>query len=125
MKHILLAEDDPAILKMTKVRLQHAGYKVLAAVNGEEVLQIVDSNEGIHLILIDIKMPKLDGLQVCQRLKTNPSTQKIPIIVFTASSAQWQKLTDQCLALGISDWIKKPFDSRVLLDKVRRALGEG
>lgn len=122
-KRILLAEDDPAILKMTAARLAYEGFAVVTATDGEEVLNQVSANGTFDLLLMDIKMPKLDGFQVCQRLKANPATAKIPIVIFTGSLTTWQRLTNQCIDLGISGWVKKPFTSEELLEKVHRALG--
>lgn len=122
---LLLVEDDLSVLEMTKLRLTHAGYEVVTATDGEEALQCVEVDGQIGLVLLDIKLPKLDGFEVAKRLKANPKTAQIPIIVFSASSAVWQKLTDQCMALGVTDWIRKPFRSHELLEKIRRALGEG
>jgi len=123
-KRILLVEDEPAILKMMTLRLQHEGFEVITATDGEEALKHVLANGGIALILLDLKLPKLDGFQVCKQLKTNPTTAKIPVIVFTASPGYWQRLVDQCIDLGVVDWLKKPFRSGELLEKIRRVLNE-
>ena len=123
-KRIMLVEDDPSVLKMTRVRLAHEGFEVVTATDGEEALGKIMGDGAIDLVLLDIKLPKLDGFEVCKRLKQNPATAQLPIIVFTASSTSWQKITDQCIELGVADWIKKPFRSKDLLNRVHRALGE-
>ena len=120
---ILLAEDDLSVLKMTKLRLEHEGYEVIVATNGEEAVHQALAHDA-SLILLDIRMPKLDGYEVCRQLRQAPGTAKTPIIVFTGSMAQWQQLTDRCIDLGITDWLKKPFRSKALLEKVHRALGD-
>jgi CheY-like chemotaxis protein len=122
-RQILLAEDDQAVLKMTKLRLEHEGFEVVVATNGEEAVRQALGHHAA-LILLDIRMPKLDGYEVCRQLRQAPITAKTPIIVFTGSTAQWQKLTDRCIELGITDWLKKPFRSKDLLEKVHRALGD-
>ncbi len=122
-RQILLAEDDQSVLKMTKLRLEHEGFDVVVATNGEEAVQRALGGRA-SLILLDIRMPKLDGYEVCRQLRQASTTAKTPIIVFTGSTAQWQKLTDRCIDLGITDWLKKPFRSKDLLDKVHRALGD-
>ncbi len=123
-KRILLADDEVSIRKATKLRLEHEGYEVVTAADGEEVLEeAFDFEEGgFDLILLDIKMPKLDGFHVVKKLKENPSTDKIPIILFTASSARWQELLAQCAELGVADFIKKPFESKELVGRIRRVL---
>ncbi len=125
LQRILIAEDDPSVLKMTRLRLQHEGFEVVVAVNGEEAVAKATTDPTIRLVLLDLRMPKLNGLEVCQRLKDRPETSAIPIIVFTASSISWQRLTDQCIEVGVSDWLKKPFRSEELLMRIRRALEKG
>lgn len=122
-KRILLADDEAAVLKVTKLRLEYAGFEVITAGDGEETVQRV-SEGGIDLILLDIKMPKLDGFEVVKRLKQNPATAHIPVILFTASSARWQYLTEQCKELGLADWIRKPFRSQELVEKIQMVLKE-
>lgn len=124
-KRILIAEDDQNILKMTKLRLEYEGYTVVSAFDGEEALQQATTELPLHLILLDIKLPKLDGYTVCRRLKHHPCTEGIPVIVFSASENELQRLADRCIEVGAVDWIKKPFRTKDLLDKIHRALGNG
>ena len=123
-RRILLAEDDPSILKVTKLRLEHEGFDVIVATDGQAAVDAAMAIRTIDLILLDVRMPKLDGFQVCKRLKQNPLTTRIPIIIFTASVTQMQRLADRCMELGVSAWLRKPFRSKDLLAKVRQALGE-
>ncbi len=123
-KRILIGEDDQSILKMTTLRLEHEGYAVVTATNGEEVLHQVKEAPSVDLILIDIKMPRLNGYQVCQQLKSQPDTAGIPVIIFSASESQLQHLANRCIEVGASDWIKKPFRTKDLLEKIHRAFGE-
>lgn len=122
-QRILIAEDDVSILKMTKVRLEHEGFIVSIAADGEAVLaQTSDSDVLPHLILLDIRMPKLNGYEVCRELKRRPATAKIPVIVFTASESQLQHLANRCIEVGAVDWIKKPFRTQELMAKIHHAL---
>ena len=121
---ILLAEDDPAVLKMTTLRLEYEGFRVLTATDGQQVLDCLKHHGAVDLILMDVKMPKLNAFQVCKLLKADPQTASIPVVVFTASSSNWQHVVDQCLELGIADWLKKPFRSEELLGKIHHVLGE-
>ncbi len=122
---VLLAEDDAPVLKMTKLRLEHEGYDVIAVGDGECALHEALTNPKISVILLDLRMPKLSGLEVCRRLKQHPSTSKTPVIIFTASSVSWQRLADQCIEIGVEDWLKKPFRSSELLTRIRRVLNKG
>ena len=123
-KRILICEDDLSILKVTKVRLEHEGYDVVTAVDGEDVLHQVEAAYPIHLVLLDIKLPKRNGYEVCRMLKQLPPTADVPVIVFTASESQLQRLADRCIEVGAADWIKKPFRTKELLEKIHRALKE-
>ena len=118
-----MADDDPAVSKMTALRLESSGFEVVTVPDGEEVLQQASARPAFDLFLIDLKMPKLDGFQVCERLKGDPATAQIPIILFTGSETRWQGLTDQCIELGVADWLRKPFRSNELLEKVHHVLG--
>ena len=123
-RRILLAEDDTSVLKMTRLRLEHEGFEVIVATNGEEALKQMAEAGAIDLVLMDVRMPKLDGFQVCKRLREDPQTMRIPVIVFTASITQLQRLTDRCIELGVTGWLRKPFRSKDLMDKIHEALKE-
>ena len=123
-KRILIAEDDPSVLKVTKLRLQFEGYEVITARDGQDALEQAVAEAPIHVILLDIMMPKLNGYEVCRTLKRQPATASIPVIIFTASEAQLQRLGDRCIEVGAADWIKKPFNTKELLAKIHHALGE-
>ena len=122
-KRILLADDDPSVLELTKVRLEHVGFDVVTATDGQAAVEKAVDGTGIDLILMDLRMPKLSGLEVCQQLKQNPSAMKIPVILFSASSTSSHIFADRCVELGIADWIRKPFQSKDLLEKIHRVLG--
>jgi len=123
-KRILIGEDDQHILKMTTLRLEHEGYDVITAADGEEVVRRAGADLPIHLILLDIKMPKLNGYDVCRTLKGRAATAEIPIVVFSASENQLQHLADRCVEVGATGWLRKPFRTQELMQKVRQALGE-
>ena len=122
-KRILIGEDNPDIAKLTRVRLEHEGYDVETAEDGEAVLHQA-GGASFDLILLDIKMPKKNGYDVCRQLKATPATTMIPVIIFTASEAHWSRLGDKCMEAGAIDWIKKPFRTKELMEKIHRVLGE-
>ena len=119
-KRVLLVEDEAHVLKVTKLRLEHEGYEVLEASDGERALEQAMSALPIHLVLLDIRLPKVDGYEVCRRLRAQSVTSHIPILLFTASEAQAIRLTDRCIEVGANDWIKKPFRTPELMEKVHR-----
>ena len=123
-KRILIGEDDPSILKMTKFRLEHEGYDVIGAADGDAVLEQAAGRLPIHLVLLDIKLPKRNGYDVCRILKGQPATAGIPVIVFSASESELQRLANRCIEAGATDWLRKPFRTQDLLAKIHRVLGE-
>ena len=123
-KRILIVEDNPGIRKMTQLRLEHEGYDVVTAADGQAALEEAGAKLPIHLILLDIKLPKLNGYDVCQALKRRSATSGIPVIIFSASESELQHLADRCIEVGAIDWIRKPFRTQELLHKIHRALGE-
>ena len=123
-KRILIVEDDPSVLKMTSIRLRHEGYDVLTATDGESALSTIDQDPQIHLILLDVRLPKIDGYEVCRTVKRQPATMHIPVIIFSASESQLGRLADRCIEAGAVDCIRKPFQTRELLGKIHRALEE-
>ena len=125
---ILIGDDEPGVLKMTKMRLEHEGYEVLTVMDGQAVLERA-VREPIHLILLDVMMPKLNGLDVCRALKRQPATAGIPVIVYSGVEQQLERLAERCIEVGAADWLSKPFKASELLEKIERALngerGEG
>jgi DNA-binding response OmpR family regulator len=116
---ILFADDDEEIqLLMRRVAEKH-GYDVIQAFDGEEAQRLILEHHP-DLIVLDIMMPKLDGRDLCQRLKSDPVTQQIPVIIFSARGEQSDRLVG--LALGADDYIDKPFNLDLLLNKIRHHL---
>ena len=121
---ILLVDDEADVRKVTKMRLEHEGYEVVVAPDGERAVECANTDLPIHLVLLDIRLPRLNGYEVCQRLKRHASTARIPILLFTASEAQAAHLADRCIEVGANDWIKKPFRSKELMEKIRRLVAQ-
>ncbi|WP_254172928.1 hybrid sensor histidine kinase/response regulator [Planktothrix pseudagardhii] len=113
---ILIVDDNPTNLKILSQTLTSAGFQLAIATNGEEALEEV-MEELPELILLDVKMPKIDGFETCRRLKANPKAQDIPIIFMTALSETIDKVKG--LSLGAVDYITKPFDEQDVLARVR------
>ncbi len=118
-RRILLVDDDASMLKVFSRRLEHAGYEVLKAVDGEEALTKV-REQPPDLIVLDIMMPKLNGYEVCTRLKQDQTTSHIPIIMFTAKGRPQEHLAG--LMLGASAYISKSCQASELLDQIHRLL---
>lgn len=118
-EHVLLIEDDEDIRELILHNLSREGYRVSAAITGEDGLQKT-RQETFECILLDIMLPGMNGLEVCRQLKKNSKTQQIPIIMVTAKGEESDIVTG--LELGADDYIIKPFSPRVLVARVRSTL---
>ncbi len=119
---IVVVEDEPDILEAIQYNLEREGFKVVAATSGDEGLKTV-VREGPDLLLLDLLLPGLDGLEVCRRLKLDPVTRKIPIIMVSAKGEE----SDIVLGLGVGadDYVTKPFKPKELIARVRAVLRRG
>jgi CheY-like chemotaxis protein len=116
-KRILVCDDDPVILRLLQVNLELEGYEVLTASHGEEAVQVA-KDEVPDLVILDIMMPRLDGYQTCERLKSEDSTKDIPV-VFLSAKAQ-QSDIERGRSFGVEEYLTKPFDPSDLIDVVER-----
>jgi two-component system cell cycle response regulator len=119
MKKILVIDDLPENVFMLQDRLEHEGYEVLTAYDGKTGMDKA-INEQPDLILLDIMMPEITGLEVCRNLVSNPATENIPIILVTAKSDAED--IREGLEAGAFDYIKKPFNHIELIARVNSAL---
>lgn len=117
-KKILIVDDEPHFITTVKDRLVMMGYEVATASNGKEAIEKVQGSP--DLILLDIHMPEMDGIEVASKLKNSDKTRSIPIIMVTAKS-QMEDVTKATDA-GAVDYIVKPFSPQVLLEKIRKVL---
>ncbi|MEX0817753.1 MAG: response regulator [Gaiellales bacterium] len=117
---VLVADDDPDILTLVGFRLERAGYEVLPARDGEEALALALERQP-DLAILDVMMPKLDGYEVTQRLRDDPATSGMPVILLTAR-VQEADIT-RGFEAGADDYIKKPFSPQELRARVQAILG--
>jgi len=123
MTRILVVDDVPANVEILSFHLEDEGYEVIEAQSGEQALGILQSSEKeIDLILLDVMMPVMSGLDVLAQVKRNPETDNIPVILVTAN-ADDQNVAEG-LDMGAFDYIIKPYSLVVLLARVRAALRE-
>jgi two-component system phosphate regulon response regulator PhoB len=118
-KHILIVEDEEDILELVRYNLSRDGYQVLCTTSGEDALKIIKS-EALDLIVLDLMLPEIDGLEVAKILKNDSKTQDIPIIMLTAKGEEADIVTG--LELGADDYITKPFSPRILTARIRAVL---
>ncbi len=116
---ILVIDDEKDILKLLQYNLEKEGYQTVAAKTGEEGLELAKQKKPA-LILLDLMLPGIDGLEVCKLLKNDPVTRTIPIIMLTAKSSEVDQVVG--LEIGASDYVPKPFSIKVLLARVKNLL---
>src|SRR5512147_1761937 len=111
---VLAVDDQPANLRLLDAVLAPRGHRVITASSGAEALASLET-EDIDLVLLDVVMPEMDGYEVCRRIRSNPSTEFLPVVMITASGSE-QRLN--ALLSGADDFITKPFDQSELLARV-------
>ncbi len=119
-RRVLVADDESHILHVVSLKLRNAGYRVLTASDGQEALELAQSQQP-DLLITDYHMPQLSGLELCQRLKADPTTARIPAIMLTARGYHLEPEDTQ--ASGILRMLSKPFSPRHLLATVNEVLG--
>lgn len=121
IKKILIIDDEKDLVSVTKLRLEANGYLVSVAFTVEQGLEQIEKNRP-DLVLLDIMLPDGDGYQVCQKLKLEPKTKDIPVIIITAS--RLHNLAKRSVEAGAVGYLAKPFEVKDLLEKVNRRLAE-
>lgn len=112
MYNILICDDEKEIVNAIEIYLSKEGYKILKAYNGKQALDIINKNE-VHLVILDIMMPEMDGITVANKIRENKS---IPIIMLSAKSEDYDKILG--LNSGADDYVTKPFNSLELIARV-------
>ncbi|MBN1507702.1 MAG: response regulator transcription factor [Sedimentisphaerales bacterium] len=116
---ILIVDDEEDIIELVQLNLAREGYQTLACTTGEKALQIVESKSP-DLVILDLMLPGIDGMEVCRRLKAGPETRQIPVLMLTAKGEEADIVAG--LELGADDYVTKPFNAKVLVARVRRLL---
>jgi len=116
---ILVVDDEEDIRELVELNLGREGYQLLACDTGERALELVRSKKP-DLIVLDLMLPGVDGLEVCRRLKADPNTGHIPVVMLTAKGEEADIVAG--LELGADDYVTKPFSGKVLVARVRRLL---
>jgi len=116
---LLVIEDDPDIVELLRYNLEREGFRVLVAMDGERGLAEAARSHP-DLVLLDLMLPGLDGLEVCRRLRTQEATRGVPVLVLTAKSEEADVVIG--LEMGADDYLTKPFSPRELLARVRALL---
>ena len=109
---ILIVEDEPDILNLLAFNLENSGFETIKAVDGYDALEKA-RKEAPDLVLLDLMLPKLDGFEVCRKIRENPGLKHIPIIMLTAKGEEVDTITG--LELGADDYVTKPFSPKELI----------
>ncbi|MCK4538353.1 MAG: response regulator transcription factor [Candidatus Krumholzibacteria bacterium] len=118
-EHILVVDDEEDIQELVSYNLEHNGYKVTRADTGEDAVKLA-RDRSPDLVLLDLMLPGIDGLEVCRILKQDDRTSGIPIVMLTAKGDESDVVAG--LELGADDYISKPFSPKVMLARVRAVL---
>jgi two-component system alkaline phosphatase synthesis response regulator PhoP len=116
---ILVVEDDPNIAELVKYNLLKEGFRVLLAQDGEAALERIGTSPP-HAVVLDLLLPKLDGLAVCRQLRSDPRTKGIPVLMLTARGEEMDKIAG--FEAGADDYLVKPFSPRELVARVKALL---
>ncbi len=120
-KKILVVDDEPDVLALLTLMIKSQGYNVITASDGQEALEKA-RKEAPNLILLDVMLPKMDGYKVARMLKFDENFSHIPIILLTAKIQEKDKQTG--LEMGANDYMTKPFDTALLLAKIKETLAK-
>lgn len=121
--HVLVADDEPHIGRIIKMKLEQGPFAVTLAYDGEEALDVLARDGDIDLVLLDVMMPHLSGLDVLARMRANPRWRDLPCIILTAAGQEQHQRA--ALALGASEFLTKPFSPKKLYARAAELLGVG
>ena len=121
VKKILVIEDDPATSRLVEYSLKHEGFQVFNAANGLDGIRKA-LNEAPDLIILDVMLPGLDGFEICHRLRSEPDTANLPILMFSAKAQEMDKNTG--LLVGADDYLTKPASPADIVSHVEALLAK-
>ena len=116
---ILIVEDDKHISKLVKYNLEKAGFECMAAASGEKALDVLGKSP-VDLVILDIMLPKMDGLEVCREIKGDKKLSAVPVMMLTAKGEEVDRIVG--FELGADDYVVKPFSPRELVLRVKAVL---
>ncbi|MFC0609708.1 response regulator [Rufibacter quisquiliarum] len=116
-RKVLVVDDDVRNIYSLSSLLEQHGMHVLTAYNGKEAIQKLEAEKGIEIVIMDVMMPEMDGIEATKRIRENPRLKQLPIITLTAKAMKEDK--EKCIAAGASDYIAKPVDTDKLLTLMR------
>ena len=119
--HVLVADDEPHIGRIIKMKLEQGPFRVTLAYNGQEALDVLEREPDVGIVLLDLMMPELSGLDVLSRVRADERWKALPIIILTAAGQEQQYR--QAMALGATDFMTKPFSPKKLYSRAAQLAG--
>lgn len=119
--HVLVADDEPHIGRIIKMKLEQGPFSVTLAYDGQEAMDVLEADRDLSLVLLDLMMPRLSGLDVLARMRANERWRQIPCIVLTAAGQEQHH--QQAMALGASEFLTKPFSPKKLYSRAAELVG--
>ena len=120
-RHVLVADDEPHIGRIIKMKLEQGPFRVTLAYDGREALETLEREEDIELVLLDLMMPHLSGLDVLARMRSNEKLKDLPCIILTAAGQEAQH--QKAIELGANDFLTKPFSPKKLYARTAELAG--
>ena len=121
-RSVLVVDDEPNIVLSLEFLMRQAGYNVRVARDGESALKAIEDDPPA-LVLLDVMMPKRDGFDVCQAIRSNPKWKGVRVVLLTAKGRDIER--EKGMALGADDYITKPFSTRDVMQKIQQFLPPG
>ncbi|MFW6295292.1 MAG: response regulator [Halanaerobium sp.] len=115
MEKILVVEDEKNIRELIKFNIENAGFKALTAADGREALELL--SDEIDLVVLDLMLPEIDGMEVCRKMRSSEELRQIPIIMLTAKGEEVERILG--LEMGADDYMTKPFSPRELIARIK------
>src|SRR5213593_2901383 len=119
MERVLIVDDDPDVIRLVTYNLSHAGFQAISTTAGRKALEIV-RKQPPDLIILDLMLPDVDGMEVCRTLRQQQASRRIPIIMLTARGEEIDRVVG--FELGANDYVQKPFSVRELVLRVKSIL---
>lgn len=119
--HVLVADDEPHIGRIIKMKLEQGPFRVTLVYDGREALDVLERESDVSLVLLDLMMPHLSGLDVLAAMRADPRWKDLPAIILTAAGEEQQH--QRALALGANDFLTKPFSPKKLYSRAAELAG--
>ena len=120
-RHVLVADDEPHIGRIIKMKLEQGPFRVTLAYDGREAMEAIERHEDIELVLLDLMMPHLSGLDVLAAVRKDPKHARLPCIILTAAGQEQQHT--RAMELGATDFLTKPFSPKRLYARAAELVG--